>query len=222
MDERHWWIAGKIQESFHIGGYDNPTLLEDFMCEPETLEMINHFLNAGGPCRIFFYCDKPESDTLSTRQLHTTGSLATLKDVVLDDITILYFLRKSVDYDVDQSHIEKDVFCGELKGNAIEGLSTLLTEIYMPLLRAQKDWGQCSQENKELFMHNMEKFVNTLADSAGSSHSSKQLVGLLLNLSLDLHINFTGLCVMDVVSSFWERGCTDLLHPFFLSSGFSK
>ena len=179
MDERHWWVAGKIQESFHIGGYDNPTLLEDFMCEPDTLDMINQFLNAGGPCRIFFYCDKPETDTLSTRQLHITGSLATLKDVVLEEITILYFLRRSVDYDVDPSHVETDVFCGELKGNTIEGLSSLLTEIYLPLLKAQKDWGECSLENQQLFMQNMEKFVNTISDSAGSSHSSKQWVGFM-------------------------------------------
>jgi len=58
MDERHWWIAGKIQESFKIGGYDNPALLEDFMTEQNNLSKINKFLKAGGPCRLFFYCEK--------------------------------------------------------------------------------------------------------------------------------------------------------------------
>ena len=86
MDERHWWIAGKIQESFKIGGYDNPTLLEDFMCEESTLNKVNKFFRAGGPCRLFFYCQKPESGVISTRELHVTGNLATLKDVDLDKV----------------------------------------------------------------------------------------------------------------------------------------
>ena len=38
MDERHWWIAGKLQESFHIDGYDKPTMLEDFLYEIPTIE----------------------------------------------------------------------------------------------------------------------------------------------------------------------------------------
>lgn len=81
------------------------------------------------------YFFRPESGTLSTRQLHVTGTLASLKDVVLDDITVLYFLRRSVECDVDSAHIEKDVFCGELKGNTIDTLTAMLTEIFLPLLK---------------------------------------------------------------------------------------
>ena len=86
MDERHWWIAGKIQESFHIGGYDNPTLLEDFMCEHSTMDVINHFLGPRGPRRLFFYCEKPETGTLSARELHIAQNLSNLKDVNLEEV----------------------------------------------------------------------------------------------------------------------------------------
>ena len=103
MDERHWWVAGKIQESFHIGGYDNPTLLEDFFNDDATLDMINGFLNAGGQSRLFFYCDRAETGVLSTRQLHVTGTLASLKGVNLEEITILYFLRRDTDREVRAS-----------------------------------------------------------------------------------------------------------------------
>ena len=176
MDERHWWIAGKIQESFHIGGYDNPTLLEDFMCETGTLDMINDFLGAGGPCRLFFYCDRPESGVLSTRQLHITDSLATLKDVCVEEITILYFLRHHVNTEVDATRMEKDVFCGELKGNTVDTLSSLLTEIYIPIFKAQRDWGHATQENQQVFMNNIDKFISTLVESTSNSQSSKQWV----------------------------------------------
>ncbi|ESO89151.1 hypothetical protein LOTGIDRAFT_229063 [Lottia gigantea] len=176
MDERHWWIAGKIQESFKIGGYDNPTLLEDFMCEETTLSLINKFLRSGGPCRLFFYCERPENGLLSTRELHSTGNLAALKDVELDSVTILYFLRNKTEKDVDPSRMERDIFCGELKHNTIETLNTLLSDIYIPLIRAQKDWGQCNEEGQSNLIQNMDKFVTALNETTASMHSSKQLM----------------------------------------------
>ncbi|XP_070568705.1 dynein axonemal heavy chain 5-like isoform X4 [Ptychodera flava] len=172
MDERHWWIATKIQESFHIGGFhDNPTLLEDFLTEPETLEMINQFLGAGGPNKLFFYSDRPvTASTLaplqSTRQLHAIGSLSQLKDVNVEETTVLYFLRHSVEREVDPVHMEKDVFCGELRHSTIDNLNTMLSDIYIPLLRAQKDWGECSEENVSQFLHQMDKYAAALAETS--------------------------------------------------------
>ena len=176
MDERHWWIAGKIQESFHIGGYDSPTLLEDFMCEHETLEMINQFLRSGGPCRLFFYCKNPDISGLLNRELHITGSLTTLKNVDLETITILYFLRTDLSMEVDPNHMEKDIYCGELKGNTLENLSNLLSEIYIPLLKAKKDWGQCAPENQQALLHSLEKTLSSLSESSAASNSSKHVV----------------------------------------------
>lgn len=174
MDERHWWIAGKIQESFRIGGYDNPTLLEDFMCEESTLAKVNKFLRAGGPCRLFFYCQKPESGAISTCELHVTGNLATLKDVDLDKVTVLYFLRNRTDKDVDPNRMERDIFCGELKHNTIEALSSLLSDIYIPITRAQKDWGHCNEEGQTHLMQSMDKFVIALNETAASMRHSRQ------------------------------------------------
>ena len=177
MDERHWWIAGKIQESFHIGGYDNPTLLEDFLCEPGTLDMINQFLGPGGLSRLFLYCNKPETGTLSTRQLHITGSIGVLKEVEnIEKVIILYFLRHTTDKEVDAHHIERDVYCGELKGNTIDNLSSVISEIYLPLFRTQKSWGQCTTDNQGQFIHNIEKFLGALQESSSLIHGSKQWV----------------------------------------------
>ncbi|CAH1799095.1 unnamed protein product [Owenia fusiformis] len=176
MDERHWWIAGKIQETFHIGGFDNPTLLEDFMCEEETLDMINQFLNEGGPCRLFFYTEKPESGQLSTRELHCIDSLASMKSVDLENISVLYFLRHSVDREVDPLHMERDVFCGELKNNTIENLTSMLSDIFIPALKNQKDWGQCTSDSQMQLMYNMEKFQSSLQETNANAHAHKQLM----------------------------------------------
>ena len=176
MDERHWWIAGKIQETFKIGGYDNPTVWEDFITEENTLAKINKFLKSGGPCRLFFYCEKPESGALTTKDLHVTGTLASLKDTNLERVNILYFLRNRVDKDVDGTRMERDVFCGELKHNTIETLTTLLSDVYIPLVKAQKEWGECNQEGQMHLMHNMDKFLTALNESTASMQSSKQMV----------------------------------------------
>lgn len=176
MDERHWWIAGKIQETFHIGGFDNPSLLEDFMTNPETLDMLNQFLHPGGPCRLFLYCDKSESVSSTAKALHISGSLASLKDVNLDDVTILYFLRHNIDAEVDPQHMQRDVYCGELKGNTFEVLNSLLAEIYVPLIKARKDWGQCTGDSQIVFMHNLDKVIAGLSESSSGSHSSKHVV----------------------------------------------
>ena len=176
MDERHWWIAGKIQESFKLGSYDNPTLLEDFITEETTLAKVNKFLKAGGPCRLFFYCQKSEGSEITTREIHCTGNLATLKDVDLEKVTILYFLQNKTEKDVDPNRMEKDIFCGELKHNAIETLNALLADIYIPLVRAQKDWGQSNEESQTSLMHSMDKFVTALNETAASMSTSKQMV----------------------------------------------
>lgn len=92
MDERYWWIVGKIQEIFKIGGYDNLMLLEDFMIEEIILNKINCFLKVGGLCRLFFLCVKVDSGELFIWEFNVIGILVVLKDVDLDKVNILYFL----------------------------------------------------------------------------------------------------------------------------------
>ena len=174
MDERHWWIAGKIQESFHIGGYDNPTLLEDFLCEPSTLTLINDFLNPGGLNRLFFFCETPETGVISTRQLHIASSISNVK--LTDSTSVLYFLRQHATSVVDPTHMERDVFCGEIKGSALQTFGTMLGEIYIPLLKAQKNWGECSTENQTQFINSLDKFMTGFSEVGFGAASSQHWV----------------------------------------------
>lgn len=177
MDERHWWLATKIQQSFGIGGYDNPTMLEDFMCQEDTMLAVNSFFAANGPSRIFFYCEKPSGTELSTRNLHFTDSLSKVKGINLDKVQILYFLRHDTSKEVDHHHFERDVMAGEIKRNAIEHITAMLTDIYLPSLKAQRDWGQCTEENRQNCVSNLERLTAGLAESASSVQAAKQQVG---------------------------------------------
>ena len=167
MDERHWWFASKLQESFHFGGYDNPTLLEDFLSEPEVVELINDFLAPGEPHKLFFYCDEiPNGDSrapsVSSRQLHITSKLS--KDVVSQGRVCLYVLRTDVGGEVDVTQMEKELFCGELRHSVLSSLASLLAEVYAPLLHSQKQWGECNRDSTSVFLQHFLKFSNALLE----------------------------------------------------------
>lgn len=179
MDERHWWFASKLQETFHFGGYDNPTLLEDFLSEPDVVDLINKFLSPGEPRKLFFYCDaappsshgspvashsEGQSPSGASRQLHAASHLT--RDVLAHGCVCLYVLRKNVMSEVDASMMEKELYCGELRHSVLSNMATLLTEAYNPILHSQRDWKECSGETVANFLQSFGKISNSLSDSA--------------------------------------------------------
>ena len=181
MDERHWWFASKLQETFHFGGYDNPTLLEDFLSEPEVVELINDFLAPGEPCKLFFFCDELPSSTsgsrapsASSRRLHIAAQLT--QDVVSGGRVCLYVLRRDIGGEVDVSQMEKELFCGELRHSVLSSLASLLTNAYAPLLHSQKNWGECSEDSTTNFLQNFDKFSGMLMETATQVQISQCLL----------------------------------------------
>ena len=181
MDERHWWFASKLQETFHFGGYDNPTVLEDFLSEPDVVDLINKFLSPGDPQKLFFYCDAtPRSSHCSpappghggegqsplgpARQLHAVSNLT--KDILAQGCVCLYVLRKNTEMEVDSSSMEKEIYCGELKHSVLSNVATLLAEAYSPILHAQRNWKECSDETVTNFLQSFSKITSSLSDSA--------------------------------------------------------
>ena len=171
MDERHYWFASKLQETFRFGGYDNPSLLEDFLSDFEVAETISRFLGPGEPGILFFYCEEEATDRETaiaasgfSRQLHVTSQLR--KDVLSKSKVCLYVLRRNLAGEVDTSQLDKELFCGELRHSAISSLSTLLTEAYAPLLKRQRDWGACTRENVSNFLQTFDRLSSALSESA--------------------------------------------------------
>lgn len=77
--------------------------------------------------------------------------------------------------------MEQDIFCGEIKHNLVDSLISQLSEIYIPLLRAQEDWGSCTQDDVRHFLLGLDRYVSALQDSAGAAvRSEKQQVTLKL------------------------------------------
>ncbi len=183
MDERHWWFASKLQETFQFGGYDTPTLLEDFLSEPDVVDLINKFLSPGLPRKLFFYCDaiplsshcSPAPDRgevvqtspTTSRSLRIVSQLT--KDVLSQGDVCLYVLRTSVDTEVDASMMEKELYCGELKHSVLSSLATLLAEVYNPVLHSQRNWRECSDETVTNFLQNFNKFSSSLSETSSKA-----------------------------------------------------
>ena len=193
MDERHWWFASKLQETFRFGGYDNPTLLEDFLSDSEVVDLINDFLSTGDPSRLFFYCDEvpslsthgsqspiisardsPVRAPSTTRRLHVTSQLS--KDVISLGKVSLYVLRRDSDGDVDVTTMEKEIFCGELRHSVLSSLAVLLREAYTPLLHTSAKWGECNRESIANFLNNFDKFSAALSEMSSRAQVGQPLL----------------------------------------------
>ena len=176
MDERHWWFATKLQETFHIGAFDNPTMLEDFMAEQSTLDFINDFLAPEGHKKLFFYCPKADPTSLIPRKMNVTSSCARLKEIMDGEAICLYFIRSNLERIIDPTCVEKEVYCGEIKQNPLVHFSLLLSELFAPILHAQKDWGHSREEEVVHFLNQIDKYTNTLTEYANATIAPQQIL----------------------------------------------
>ncbi|KAG2467807.1 DYHG protein, partial [Polypterus senegalus] len=174
MDERHWWIATKVQETFRVCGKDSPTELESFFTQPEHLELVDEFLKADGLGKLFFYASTENQEEIQLSSLNIVENLDKITDS--QNVHILYFIRHKTQFDIDPIRMEQDIFCGEIRKSVIDSLRSLVNDIYIPLLKAQKDWGICSQPNVAQFLSSLDKYAIVLHDSAAVTRSEKQQI----------------------------------------------
>lgn len=170
MDDRHWWFSAKLQEYFALGGYDKPSLLEDFMCENTTLELIDSFLGASGTPRLFFYSQPVGGNEKDGQRRLFVTDLPPTSDSYGEKC--VYFLRTDSSLPVPVAGLERQVLCGVLHHSAVRSLCTLLSDVYAPLLRAQTDWGKCGQDDAQAFLISLDKLLAALSEQACLSTSA--------------------------------------------------
>lgn len=183
MDERVLWFAGKLQETFRFGGYDNPSVLEDFLADFEVAELITKLLSPGEPRKLFFYCeenrdeDTGRSSSALCRQLRVTSKITkSFFTSVQNDRVCLYVLRKDPVKEVDSSAIDRELYCGEIRQSVLTSLSMLLSNAYSPLLHSQSNWGECSKESVVSFLSGFDKLTSLIQEMATQSLSQEPLL----------------------------------------------
>ncbi|XP_077973667.1 uncharacterized protein LOC120348568 isoform X2 [Styela clava] len=176
MDERHWWIATKIQETFQVDDTDSPTALEQFLVDPNQLSVVTQFFAADGLNKLFIYGRRPENRAWMQEDLNMTTSLINISNIGMNDFVCVFFLRQSTHNEVEPMHLHRDIYCGEIKSNPLHQLSTVLSQVFYPLLRSQRDWQKCPTDHKQQFLHNVEKYVNVFASATNKSDATKQQI----------------------------------------------
>ena len=177
MEERHWWFAARLQDTFHFGGYEGPSLLEDFLSDPEVIDLINAFLGPGEPRRLFFYCEEEEGQARSGAASGGSRRLRAVSEIDAEALAraagkvCLYAVRGDTEGEVEQ--MEREVFCGELRHSVLSSLASLLSDAYSPLLRRQSHWGECSDSAVAGFLENFQRQSSALAEEAGIAQSRR-------------------------------------------------
>ena len=136
--------------------------MEQFVCQPSVLELVNKFLGPNGMCRIFAFSDQPHHASADAVSL--TSSLGEIESV--ETKTIVYFIRPDANREVDIAQIEKEVFCGVLTGNTIESLQFLIKDVYVPMLKPKRT-GKVQRDDdlKALLQQLRRSALNLTSDS---------------------------------------------------------
>ncbi|CAF3618685.1 unnamed protein product, partial [Rotaria sp. Silwood2] len=101
MDERHWWIASKVEQTFGIDKTStaDTSFTESFFRRSDVLDKINSFLLAKGSNKLFFYTTR---DRLASKDITCCQTIIdeyALVNEPLDNIILLYFIRSDTSSD---------------------------------------------------------------------------------------------------------------------------
>lgn len=76
---------------------------------------------------------------------------------------------------VSERTVAEDVQCGQIKRNALHGLTTLIKDVFAPTLCKQEKWGKLSDELQSGLLKRVLQFGGALADAAESLNHSVEL-----------------------------------------------
>lgn len=172
MDERHWWIASNIQQTFRIHDTYSPDILESYITEEKFLNPINNFLRCGGSKRLFVFYKTFEKEVAQANSLVLTTDVPNLERFT----PILYFLRLDIETEIDPNRIHTEVLCGEIKQDCLKNFAVKLSEIYLPLFKVTKEWGKCPPERQGTILHSLEKYSSILNDACPSDDGVQMMV----------------------------------------------
>ena len=170
MDERHWWIANKLQQTFKSDQLSSSNLAEDFLSDQDIIDKINEFIAADGSNKLIFYGQKAvqteERMDSGSGKIQVSTSAIRLKDIFLDNSVSVIFTRTAIGHEIDPPSMEKEAFVLELKSNALSVFASLLTNAFLPFFKAQTNWGECYDHDVVEFLMHADRYAGTLQEYA--------------------------------------------------------
>eukprot|EP00794_Sanderia_malayensis_P000407 gene407-1042_t len=180
MDERHWWIATKLQQSFQSESLEHTqgSFAEDFLADQTMVEKINDFLTGIDSKKLIFYALRPPltSEDSESDKIQVVSSAVRLKDLLQEDSVAVVFIRMNTEQEIEPSNVEKEIFVLEIKQNPLTVFSSLLNFAFVPMLKAQSQWGESSPNEVMDFLIQADKYAATLQDYSSSVNVSNLLL----------------------------------------------
>ncbi|CAF1326895.1 unnamed protein product [Adineta steineri] len=180
MDERHWWIAAKVEQTFCIDKTStaDASFTETFFRRPDVLEKINSFLCAKGSNKLFFYTTR---DHLYSKEIMCCNNIVDeyiLVNEPLDNLIILFFVRSDTSSDATVSPVS-DIYSGEIKHPA--QMTTLLYgQTLLPLFKKELTPSSNDSYNqiatKTTIVTQMEKQIDGINATCNSLQKDKNLL----------------------------------------------
>ncbi|NWS95261.1 DYH5 protein, partial [Mionectes macconnelli] len=195
IDGRHKYLISRLADGIDLSEQE----VEEAIISDDKFQLIEQFFVPSGLKKLlFFYQDilqqksnaslrsDPSTNTLPQKKLFITmGSTENFAG------TCAFFLRTS-DKVITASNISQEVNFGMLdcpNGNTLQGLEFFLTQIMIPALKSQQNWGAVKEglKNSQIqdFLYAVDRFVGTLSSSRQNIEDKIQLT----KVDIDIYVS---------------------------------
>ncbi|KAM6444422.1 dynein axonemal heavy chain 5-like [Rhynochetos jubatus] len=195
IDERHRYLISRLADGI---GLSEQQVEEAIICD-DKFQLIEQFFAPNGLKKLlFFYQDVLQQK--SNASLRSDGSTTSLLQKKLfftmgstENFTGIcaFFLRTSEKV-ISASNISQEVnfgIFGCTNGNILQGLEFFLSQIMIPALKSQQNWGAVKEglKNSQIqdFLYSVDKFVGTLSSSRQNIEDKIELT----KVDIDIYIS---------------------------------
>ncbi|NXW15838.1 DYH5 protein, partial [Circaetus pectoralis] len=195
IDERHKYLVSRLADGIGLSEQQ----VEEAIISDDKFQLIEQFFAPSGLKKLlFFYQDVfQQKSNASLRSHGSTNSLLEKKLFITmgstEDFTgtCAFFLRTS-DKVITASSVSQEVNFGIFdctNGNILQGLEFFLSQIMIPALKSQQNWGAVKEglKNSQIqdFLYSVDKFVGALSSSRQNIEDKIQLT----KVDVDIYVS---------------------------------
>ncbi|NWY67988.1 DYH5 protein, partial [Erithacus rubecula] len=184
IDGRHRYLISRLADGIDLSEQQ----VEETIISDDKFQLIEQFFAPSGLKKlIFFYQDVLQQKSNALRPDGSANNLPQKKLFITmgstEDFTgtCAFFLRTS-DEVITASNVSQEVNFGMFdctNGNILQGLEFFLSQITIPALKSQQNWGAVQEglKNSQIqeFLYAVDKFVSTLSSSRQNIEDKIQL-----------------------------------------------
>ncbi|NXO61708.1 DYH5 protein, partial [Phainopepla nitens] len=186
IDGRHRYLISRLADGIDL----NEQQVEETIISDDKFQLIEQFFAPNGLKKLlFFYQDVLQVNCFYCIHIFflTVCIWSYLQDFTG---TCAFFLRTS-DEVITASNVSQEVHFGmfdSTNGNILQGLEFFLSQIIIPALKSQQNWGAVKEglKNSQIqeFLYAVDKFVSTLSSSRQNIEDKIQLT----KVDIDIYV----------------------------------